>query len=122
MKIMICFSIIIIFLNCDKKSNLENQITITINSIDKATKHRRNNIFDKVIIRKEGGGFLKKNFKIIGEYVTDSSGLVKVKIDPTKICDISVLGLNAAGGDMYYPGHLKDGQEVNIEVISYKND
>ncbi len=120
MKILVCICIIITFLSCDSKSNLDNQITITINSIDKATKQRRENIFDKVIIRKEGGGFLKKNFKITEEYKTDSLGSVKVNIDSTKIYNISVLGLNAAGGDMYFPGHLKDGQEVFIEVKSNK--
>lgn len=51
----------------------------------------------------------------------DSMGSVKIKIDTTKIYDISVSGLNVLGGDMYYPGHLKDGQEVNIVVKSFEN-
>ena len=39
----------------------------------------------------------------------------------TKICDISVSGLNVLGGDMYNRGYLKDGQEINIEVVSIGN-
>tara|TARA_R110002124_G_scaffold108383_1_gene260982 strand:+ start:1513 stop:1905 length:393 start_codon:yes stop_codon:yes gene_type:complete len=107
--------------NCKGKRDLEDQITITINSIDKETKQRRINKFDSVVVRKEGIGYTTKTFDKIGEYVTDSTGSVKIKIDSSKICDISVSGLNVLGGDMYYPGYLKDGQEVNIEVISLEN-
>jgi hypothetical protein len=117
-----CVSLVTILnLNCKGKSDLENQITITINSIDKETKQRRINKFDTVVVRKEGIGYLTKTFDKVGEYVTDSTGSVKIKIDSSKICDISVSGLNVLGGDMYYPGYLKDGQEVNIEVASLEN-
>ncbi|TDD99956.1 hypothetical protein [Flavobacterium sandaracinum] len=99
----------------------ENQITITINSVDKETKQRRVNKFDTVIVRKEGIGYLMKTFDKVGQYVTDPTGSVKIKIDSSKICDISVSGLNVLGGDMYNPGYLKDGQEINIEVVSIRN-
>ena len=108
-------------MNCKEKSDLENQITITINSIDKETKKRRVNLFDTVVVRKEGIGLLKKTFDKVGEYVTDSTGSVKVKIDSSKIFDISISGLNVLGSDVYYPGYLKDGQEVNVEVFSIEN-
>lgn len=122
MGIVLCVSLVAILnLNCKGKGDLEDQITITINSIDKETKQRRINKFDTVVVRKEGIGYLTKAFDKIGEYVTDSTGSVKIKIDYSKICDISVSGLNVLGGDMYYPGYLKDGQEVNIEVISLEN-
>lgn len=122
MGIVLCVSLVAILnLNCKGKRDLEDQITITINSIDKETKQRRINKFDTVVVRKEGIGYLTKTFDKIGEYVTDSTGSVKIKIDSSKICDISVSGLNVLGGDMYYPGYLKDGQEVNIEVISLEN-
>lgn len=120
--IVFCISLVAILnLNCKGKSDLENQITITINSIDKETKQRRINKFDTVVVRKEGIGYLTKTFGKSGGYVTDSTGSVKIKIDSSKICEISVSGLNVLGGDMYYPGYLKDGQEVNIEVISLEN-
>jgi hypothetical protein len=122
MSIVLCVSLVAILnSNCKGKSDLEGQITITINSIDKETKQRRINKFDTVVVRKEGIGYLTKTFDKIGEYVTDSTGSVKIKIDSSKICDISVSGLNVLGGDMYYPGYLKDGQEVNIGVISLEN-
>jgi hypothetical protein len=120
-RIILFFSLVLTLANCNRKSDLENQITIKINSIDGKTKQRRVNMFDTVVVRKEGIGYLMKTFDKVGEYITDSTGSVKVKIDSTKIYDISVSGLNALGGDMYYPGHLKDGQEVNIEVISFED-
>ena len=107
--------------NCNMKDDLKNQITVTINSVDKETKQRRVNKFDTVVLRKEGIGYLMKTFDKVGQYVTDSTGSVKIRIDSSKICDISVAGLNVLGGDMYNPGYLKDGQEVNIEVIDIGN-
>ena len=107
--------------NWKGESDLENQITITIHSIDKETKKPRVNLFDIVVVRKEGFGFPKAVYKKIGEYVTDSTGSVKVKIDSSKRCIISVKGLNVLGLEEFYPGHLKNGQEVNIEVFSTKN-
>jgi hypothetical protein len=103
--------------NCNSKSDLKDKITITINSIDKETKQRRVNMFDTVIVRRESIGYLKKTFDKVGEYVTDSTGSIKIKIDSSKVYDISVSGLNVLGGDMYYPESLKNGQEVNIEVF-----
>ena len=119
--IIFVYFLILLFMNCKEKSDLENQITITINSIDKETKKRRVNLFDTVVVRKEGIGLLKKTFDKVGEYVTDSTGSVKVKIDSSKIFDISISGLNVLGSDVYYPGYLKDGQEVNVEVFSIEN-
>jgi hypothetical protein len=111
-------SLLFLSIKCNEKTNLEKYISITINSIDKKTKQRRINLFDLVTIRKEEFGLFKKTFKKVGEYVMDSSGSVRIKIDPNKICDISVTGSNVLGGDMFYPGYLKDGQVVNIEVFS----
>lgn len=121
-KILVCISVIALLItNCNRKTDSENQITITINSIDKETKQRRINKFDNVEVRREGIGYLMKTFNKVGEYKTDSTGSVKIKVDSSKIYDISVSGLNVLGGDMYYPGHLKDGQEINIEVVSLEN-
>jgi hypothetical protein len=118
---MVCFFIILFsFLNCNK-SDSENQITITINSIDKETGQRRVNMYDTVEIRKEGIGYLTKTFKKVGEYVTDSTGAVSVKIDSTTQYSISVKGANVLGGYIYYPGQLKGRQEVDIETVSLEN-
>ena len=123
MKIVSSISLLaLLLLSCDKKTDLENQIIIKVNSVDQQTKQPRVNMFDTVIIKEEGNGYLTKTFSKVGEYTTDSTGVVKVKIDPSRICDISVSGLNIYGGDMYYPGHLKDGQVINIEVRSLNNN
>jgi hypothetical protein len=122
LKIFVFASLLSLFIsNCNMKDDLKNQITITVNSVDKETKQRRVNKFDTVIVRKEGIGYLMKTFDKFGQYVTDSTGSVKIKIDSSKISDISVSGLNVLGGDTYNPGYLKDGQEINIEVISIGN-
>ncbi len=121
-KILVSISVMVFLItSCKNKNDLENQITIKINSIDSKTKQLRVNFFDTVEVRKEGFGFIKKTFPVEKIYIMDSMGSVKIKIDTTKIYDISVSGLEVLGGDMYFPGHLKEGQEVNIEVRSYEN-
>jgi len=123
MKIVSSISLLaLLLLSCDKKTDLESQIIIKVNSVDQQTKQLRVNMFDTVIIKEEGNGYLTKTFSKVGEYTTESTGVVKVKIDPSRICDISVSGLNIYGGDMYYPGHLKDGQVINIEVKTLNNN
>lgn len=118
-KILLYISVLFFLISsCKKGNDLENQITIKINSIDRETKQRRVNFFDTVEVRKEGFGFIKKTFPVEKIYIMDSMGSVKIKIDTTKIYDISVFGLGVLGGDMYFPGHLKEGQEVSIEVMS----
>ncbi len=120
LKSIMLLSVSLFFLvsGCNRKTSLEDQITITINSVDKKTKQRRINMFDTLEVRKESFGLLKKTFPIERKYVMDSSGSVKIRIDTSKIYDFSVSGIEVLGGDMYYPGYLKNGQEVNIEVFS----
>lgn len=121
-KIMICISVIALLIsNCNRKTDSENQITIKINSIDSKTKQRRVNLFDTVEVRKERFGYLTKTFPVGKIYIMDSMGSVKIKIDTTKLYKVFVLGFKAFGPEMYYPGYLKDGQEINIEVISLEN-
>lgn len=121
-KIVVYISILFFLISsCKNENDLKNQITIKINSIDSKTKQRRVNFFDTVEVRKEGFGFIKKTFPVEKIYIMDSMGSVKIKIDSTKLYKIFVLGIKAFGPEMYYPGHLKDGQEVNIEVISLEN-
>jgi len=117
MKVILVILTTAFFLNC-KKADVEDQITIKINSIDKETKRIRVNKFDTVIIKKEGKGYLMKTFNAIGKYATDSTGAVTVKIDPSKIYDISITGIEVLGGEIIYPENFKsDQQELDIEVI-----
>jgi len=111
----------LLIVSCKGKGDLDNQITIKINSIDEKSKQKRINMFDTVEVRKEGFGWLMKTFNVVGVYITDSTGSVKIKIDSTKISEIHVLGLHELGIDMYYPGDLKNNQQVDIEVRSYKD-
>lgn len=108
--------LLLIITNCNRKSDIENQITIKIYSIDKESNQRRVDAFDTVDISKESSWYFLKSFPTERKYITDSTGLVKIKIDSTKIYNIIVSGVNVLGGEIYYPGFLKDGQEVNIEV------
>lgn len=116
-KIIVCISTLFLNAGCNEKKDSENQITITIRPIDSKTKRPRINMFDTIVIRKQGIGYLIKTFNKVGEYITDSTGTVNIKVDSTKIYDISVFGLNGSGGEIYYPGNLKNGQEVDIEII-----
>ncbi len=65
----------------------------------------------------ERKGILKKTFVKVREYLVDSTGVVKIKINPSKIIDISVSGSDVLGGDIYYPNTLLPNQEIKIKVI-----
>ncbi|MEC4049004.1 hypothetical protein OX284_006160 [Flavobacterium sp. SUN046] len=79
MKIVLISIVSLLFLNCNN-SNLKNQITIKINSIDSKTKIPRINTFDTIEVNKEGVGYLMKTFVEVGEYVIDLMGSVKLKL------------------------------------------
>jgi hypothetical protein len=122
MKILVCvLTLAILILNCTKKSNLENQISIKIISIDSETKKPRVNAFDKIELRTKGIGYLMKTFDKVGEYTIDSTGSVKVKVDRTEENHFILSGPNIYGAIEFAKEELKDGQEITIEVISLKN-
>jgi hypothetical protein len=121
-KILMCAPVMFFFIsNCNKKTGLENQITIKINSINSKTKLPRANAFDTIVLRKEGIGYLMRTFDEVGEYVTDSTGSVKIKVNSTEDYQISLYGVHFYGSENLYGSHLKDGQEVNIEAFSVEN-
>jgi hypothetical protein len=124
-KITLVFAFFLFNLSCAKKTNLKNQITIKIFSIDSETKQARVNKFDTIDVRMRGIGFLTQSFDKVGEYVTDSSGSVEIKLDSTEEYRFIIDGSNIHGSESFTEAfskeRLKDGQEVNIEVISRKN-
>lgn len=120
-KAIFIFLIIIFISNCKGKDDLEGQITIKINSIDRATKQHRIDTFDTIEVRKEGMGYLMKTFDKIGEYVTDSTGSLKIKIDKTEKYMFLLSRRNYFGSETFEGELLKDGQEVNIEVFPIEN-
>lgn len=111
--------------SCKKGNDLENQITIKINSNDSKTKQRRVNMYDTIDVRMQGIGFLTQSFDKVGEYVTDSTGSVKIKLDGTEEYIFILSGPNIYGSAEFARAFtkekLKDDQEVNIEVISLEN-
>jgi|APLak6261698768_1056241.scaffolds.fasta_scaffold47930_1 hypothetical protein len=107
----------LLFLNCDRKTELDNQITIKVNSIDSKTKQPRRNVFDTIDVRIESIGFPTKRFPKIAEYVTDSSGSVKIKIDRTEKYLLLLGGPYIYGSEDIIGEKFKDDQEVTIEVI-----
>lgn len=125
-KIVLYISIVFfLILSCNKKNSLENQITIKINSIDHESRKVRVNIFDTIEVSVQENGYLMKSFNKVGEYVTDSSGSIKIKIDSTKGYKFMLHGPNVYGSanfsEAFTKETLKNGQEVNIEVISLEN-
>ena len=111
------FFILSLISNCKGKSELENQITVKINSIDRKTKENRINVFDTIEIRKEGVGYLMKTFDKVGEFVTDSSGSFKIKIDKTNNYLFLLKRRNYFGSETVIGESLKNNQEVSIEVF-----
>ena len=124
-QIIFVFAVVFLNLGCARKPNLKNQITIKIISIDSETKQARVNKFDTIDVRMRAFGYFIQSFEKIGEYVTDSTGSVEIKLDSTEeyrfILDGSNIHGSAAFTEAFSKERLKDGQEVNIEVISRKN-
>jgi hypothetical protein len=114
------FFIVLLISGCNNKTDLENQITIKITFINKENKQPRIDMFDTIIVRKEGFGFIK-TFDKIGECVTDSLGSVRIKIDKTQDYMFSLKRRNYFGSETFARESLKNGQEVNIEVFSTEN-
>ncbi len=110
-------TIALVISSCNRKIDLENQITIKINSIDSKTKLPRINAFDTIDVRIESIGFPTKRFPKIAEYVTDSSGSVKIKIDRTEKYLLLLGAPYIFGSEDIVGQNLKDEQEINIEAI-----
>ena len=126
MKIILCFFVgALLISGCTDKTNSENQITIKINSIDAKTKQLRVNMFDAIDVRMTKFGFPTQKYVKVAEYITDSAGTVDVKVDSNEEYRFMISGTNGYGSANFTKAFskekLKDGQEVNIEVISLDN-
>jgi len=120
-KIIVCISTLFLIAGCNEKKDSENQITITVRSVDSKTKNPRINMFDTIVIRKEGIGYLTKTYTKVGEYITDSTGSVKIKVDRNEgyIFLLSRMGVYGSENfaEAFTKEKLKDGQIVNIKAI-----
>lgn len=116
-KINIYFLLLVLLSsNCKNNSSLDNKINVTIKSKDSKTKKVRKNKSDTIQIRMVKFGFLKKNFVTVGEYVTDSLGTVKVKLNPTEKYHISLYGKNVFGWADFNENVLEDGQTIILKA------
>jgi len=117
--------LLVLFASCNKKNDFENQITITIISVDKESKQRRVNKFDTIEVRKKKLAIFTHRYVKVEEYVTNAEGLIKIKVDSTQEYSFLIRGPFLYGSanfaEAYTKERLKDGQVVNIEVISTKN-
>lgn len=124
-KFVVSIFVICVLSSCDNKSNLDTQITIKITSVNNKTKQPRINTYDTIVVRKEENGYLTKSYKKIGEYVTDSTGSVTIKIDCTKGYKFLLNKKGFYGSENFSKPFtkekLKNNQEVNIEVIPLEN-
>jgi len=119
--ILCVFLITMLTVRCAKKTNLENQITITINSIDSKTKLPRVNAFDTIDVRIAEFAIPTRKYVKVAEYITDSTGSIKVKLDCDEEYHFILRGTYIYGATEFSNGELKDGQEINIEVVSLEN-
>ncbi len=98
--------------NYDKK----NEITISIKVIDSYTKQPRIN--DTVTVRQAKWNIPLRKYVEIGQYVTDSLGMVTLKINKENRYSFETDGPNFAfGSDEYGEGELKNNQMIVIKVI-----
>ena len=111
----------ILISSCEVKSDPKNQITITINSVDKETGQKRVNMFDTIDVRVGRPGILKRQFVKVAEYTTDSTGSVKVKLDKSEEIRLILGGKMIYGSEWFQEGKLKEGQSVDIDVISLED-
>lgn len=105
-----------LLISCNgKNSDLKNQITISVKVIDSYTKQPRIN--DTVTVRQAKWGIPKRYIKV-GEYITNSLGVVTVKISKKNRYSFETDGPNYAfGSDEYGEGELKNNQQIVIEVV-----
>lgn len=109
--------------SCERKIDPKNQITIIINSVDGNTKENRVNMFDTIDVRIARWGFPMKRFVKVAEYITDSTGSVKVELDKSDenhfiLNGKYINGIYITGSTYFSEGDLKDGEKVNLEVDS----
>ena len=114
------YVLIVVFFSkgCTKKTDLENQITIKINSIDSETKKPRVNTFDTIHVRIAKFGFPMRKYVKIRQLVTDSNGSIIAKFYKNEEYHFIIGGKLIYGATEIYEKDLKDYQEVDIEVIS----
>ena len=111
----ILFIPLTIVIICNKKTDLENQITITLRSIDSETKQPRPK--DTVEIEMGKWGIPMRRYVKVGQYITDSLGLVKINLDRSERYRFNLYGSHVSSFAEFAEDELKNGQKITIEVV-----
>ena len=115
-KMLIAIFFCFLLIGCGNSEN-NNQLKVIIKVIDSDTQKPRFN--DRVVIRVGRLGFPTRRYVQVGEYFTDSSGVVKLNLSKDERYTFTTFGPNHAfGSDEYRKGELKNNQQVVIEVFS----
>lgn len=114
-KIIINIFFCFLLISCSNSEN-NNQIKLTIKVIDSYTTKPRIN--DRVEIRVGKWGFPTRRYVKVGEYFTDSLGVVKLNLSRDERYSFMIFGPNHAfGSDEYNKGELKNNQQIIIKVV-----
>jgi hypothetical protein len=112
----------ILISSCEGKKDLANQITVTINSVDEYTRENRVNMFDTIEVREARIGFPVRRYVKVAEYITDSTGSVKVKLYKNEEYLFMLSGKGKTDGSLWFSKEdLSDGENVKIEAKSFEN-
>lgn len=104
-----------LFMGCNN-STKENEIKVTIKVVDSYTQKPRVN--DRVEVRMGAWGFPTRRYVEVGQYFTDSLGMVSMNLDKNERYSFMTFGpQHAFGSDEYKKGELKDEQQVVIKVV-----
>lgn len=113
-KAVLLVSLLFLLIGCSN-STKENEIKVTIKVIDSYTKQPRVN--DTVTVRQAKWGIPRRYVKV-GEYITNSLGIVTLKINKKNRYSFETDGPNYAfGSDEYGEGKLKNNQQIVIKVV-----
>lgn len=116
------FFLSLILSSCfNKNTDMRDQINISIKVVDSYTKLPRIN--DTVKIRRAKWGIPMRRYVKIGQYITNSSGIVKVTLSKKERYSFSTYGSKYANGSTEYgEEELNDNDQIIIEVIPPTND
>ncbi|SHG41278.1 hypothetical protein [Chryseobacterium sp. OV279] len=113
-KIIMQMFFCVLLMGCNN-STKENEIKVTIKVVDSYTQKPRVN--DRLTLRQAKWGIPRRYVKI-GEYITNSAGVVTLKISKKNRYSFETDGLNHAfGSDEYGEGELKNNQQIVIKVV-----
>ena len=116
------FFLSLILSSCfNKDTDMRGQINISIKVVDSYTKLPRIN--DTVKIRRAKWGIPMRRYVKIGQYITNSSGIVKVTLSKKERYSFCNYGSKYANGSTEYgEEELNDNDQIIIEVIPPTKD